>query len=70
MTRQMEGKILVWFGEMERKISQIINDYIYLPFFLIIIVWYRGILCRIPKPDPRFWTWSHLYFFIKESKKC
>jgi hypothetical protein len=29
---------LVWFGEIERKISQIINDYFYLPFFLLIIL--------------------------------
>ncbi len=25
-----------------KKISQIINDYLYLPFFLLIILWYRG----------------------------
>jgi hypothetical protein len=30
---------LVWFGE-RNKISQIINDYLYLPFFLLIILWY------------------------------
>jgi hypothetical protein len=29
---------LVWFGEIERKISQIIKDYFYLPFFLLIIL--------------------------------
>ncbi len=33
-----EGKHLVWFGEMDRKISQIINEYIYLPFFLLFIL--------------------------------
>ncbi len=28
-------KNLVWFGEIEKKISQIVNDYLYLPFFLL-----------------------------------
>jgi hypothetical protein len=32
------GKNLVWFGEIEKKISQIVNDYLYLPFFLLIIL--------------------------------
>jgi hypothetical protein len=35
--RQTDGKNLVWFGEIDRKISQIINDYLCLPFFLLII---------------------------------
>jgi hypothetical protein len=39
-TRQADGKNLVWFGEIEEKISQIIKDYFYLPFFLLIILWY------------------------------
>jgi hypothetical protein len=34
-TRQTDGKNLVWFGEIERKF----NAYIYLPFFLLIILW-------------------------------
>jgi hypothetical protein len=37
-TKQTDGKNLVWFGEIERKISQIIKDYFYLPFFLLIIL--------------------------------
>jgi hypothetical protein len=37
-TRQTDGKNLVWFGEIEKKISQIIKDYFYLPFFLLIIL--------------------------------
>ncbi len=36
-TRQTDGKILVWFGN-RKKISQIIKDYFYLPFFLLIIL--------------------------------
>jgi hypothetical protein len=31
---------LVWINR--KKISQIINDYIYLPFFLLIILWSAG----------------------------
>jgi hypothetical protein len=38
-TKQTDGKNLIWFGEIERKISQIIKDYFYLPFFLLIILW-------------------------------
>jgi hypothetical protein len=37
-TKQTDSKNLVWFGEIERKISQIINAYLYLPFFLLIIL--------------------------------
>jgi hypothetical protein len=37
-TKQTGGKNLIWFGEIERKISQIIKDYFYLPFFLLIIL--------------------------------
>ncbi len=36
---QTEGENLVWFREIRKKISQIINDYLYLPFFLLIILW-------------------------------
>jgi hypothetical protein len=32
-TKQTEGKHLVWFGEIEKKNSQIIHDCLYLPFF-------------------------------------
>jgi hypothetical protein len=39
--RQTDGKNLVWFGENRRKISQIINDYLCLLFFLLIILWVR-----------------------------
>jgi len=35
---------LVCFGEIERKISQIINAYLYLPFFLLIILWISGLI--------------------------
>jgi hypothetical protein len=35
---QAAGKNLVWFGELERKFSQIIKDYFPLPFFLLIIL--------------------------------
>ncbi len=38
-TRQTDGKNMVWFGEIEKKISQIIKDYLFLPFFLLIILW-------------------------------
>ncbi len=34
-TRQTDGKNLVWFGEIERKLT---NDYLYLPFFLLVIL--------------------------------
>jgi hypothetical protein len=44
-TRQTDGKNLVWFGEIEKKISQIIKDYFYLPFFLLIILWYQASKC-------------------------
>jgi hypothetical protein len=37
-TRKTDGKNLVWFGEIARKLGQIINAYLYLPFFLLIIV--------------------------------
>jgi hypothetical protein len=37
-TRQTDGKNFVWFGEIERKTSQIIKDYFCLPFFLLIIL--------------------------------
>jgi hypothetical protein len=37
-TRQTNDKNMVWFGIIE-KISQIINAYLYLPFFLLIILW-------------------------------
>jgi hypothetical protein len=32
------GKNLVWFRENRKKISQIINDYLYLPFFLLFLL--------------------------------
>jgi hypothetical protein len=32
------AKTFVWFGEIKKKISEIINDYLYLPFFLLIIL--------------------------------
>jgi hypothetical protein len=38
-TRQTDSKNMVWFGEKEKKISQIIKDYFYLPFFLLFILW-------------------------------
>jgi hypothetical protein len=37
-TRQTDGKNWVWFGEIERKLAKIINAYLYLPFFLLIIL--------------------------------
>ncbi len=37
-TRQTGGKNLVWFGEIERKLAKI-SKTIYLPFFLLIILW-------------------------------
>jgi hypothetical protein len=37
--RQTDGKNLVWFGELEKKTSQSIKDYFYIPFFLLIILW-------------------------------
>jgi hypothetical protein len=36
-TRQTDGKSLVWFGEIERKLAKF-NGYLYLPFFLLIIL--------------------------------
>jgi hypothetical protein len=41
-TRQRDGKNLVWFGEIEIKLAQIINAYLYLPFFLLIILLVMG----------------------------
>ncbi len=42
---------LVWVNR--KKISQIIKDYFYLQFFLLIILWYH------PKPDnTRPWKWE------------
>jgi hypothetical protein len=38
-TRQTYGEKQVWFGEIEQKISQIIEDYLYLPFFHLFILW-------------------------------
>jgi hypothetical protein len=41
-TRQTDSKNLVWFGEIENLPNyQIINAYLYLPFFLLIILWCR-----------------------------
>jgi len=37
---------MVWFGETERKISQVINDYLYLPLFLLIIFIILWAECR------------------------
>ncbi len=37
-TKQTDGKNLVWWRN-RKKISQIIKDYFYLPFFLLIILW-------------------------------
>jgi hypothetical protein len=39
-TSQTDGKNLVWFGEIERKLAKLINAYLYLPFFLLIILWF------------------------------
>jgi hypothetical protein len=36
------GEKLGLVRRKRKKISQIINDYLYLPFFLLIILWYRG----------------------------
>jgi hypothetical protein len=36
-TRQTDGKSMVCFGENRKKSSQIINAYLYLPLFLLII---------------------------------
>jgi hypothetical protein len=33
-TRLKDGKNLVWFGEIERKLAKLSKDYFYLPFFL------------------------------------
>jgi hypothetical protein len=44
---------LVWRNK--KKISQIINDYLYLPFFLFIILWREG-------------TWLHMEKIIKPRK--
>ncbi len=33
-----EGKNLVWFVEIERKLAKLSNNYLYLPFFLLIIL--------------------------------
>jgi hypothetical protein len=38
--RQTDGKNMVWFGEIEKS-SQIIINYFYLPFFILIILWLR-----------------------------
>ncbi len=42
--RQTDGKNwgLVWRNR--KKISQIIKDYFHLPFFLLIILWYKAML--------------------------
>jgi hypothetical protein len=41
-TRQTDGKNLVWFGEIKRRLAKYINAYLYLPFFLLIILWWGG----------------------------
>jgi hypothetical protein len=38
-TRQTDDKNLVWFGEIERKLALIVNTYLFLSFFLLIILW-------------------------------
>jgi hypothetical protein len=42
-SRQKLG--LVW--KNRKKISQIINDYLYMPFFLLVILWVKGTI----RPD-------------------
>ncbi len=44
--RQKHGLV----GRNRKKISQIIKDYFYLPFFLIIILWLEGILYSMFTP--------------------
>ena len=68
-TRQTDGKNwgLVWRNR--KKISQIIKDYFYLPFFLLII------LCppRRVRPHFRFgseiWNWSENFVSLRSEKK-
>ncbi len=43
---------LVWRNR--KKISQIINDYLCLPFFLLIILWWKHMLCE----SPDFWFYK------------
>ncbi len=38
-TRQTDGKNMVWFGEIERKLAKIIKCFVYLPLFLLVILW-------------------------------
>ncbi len=55
---------LVW--RIRKKISQIIKDYFYLPFFLLIILWYA--LYRIyVSVLPTFWLISYLYLILSVS---
>jgi hypothetical protein len=68
---QADGKNLVWFGELERKFSQIIKDYFHLPFFLLIILWTRGWSynsasgCRLAsESEAQFTSFNLCQFFL------
>jgi hypothetical protein len=43
---------LVW--RKRKKISQIINDYLYLPFFFLIILWFQAMQAGLVQPEATF----------------
>jgi hypothetical protein len=66
---KQRGKLgLVWRNR--KKISQIINDYLHLPFFLLIILCFEG-NDRGTEPSKRFWdaTISHMREWEEKRKR-
>jgi hypothetical protein len=59
-TRQTDGKKLGLVWRIRKKISQIIKDYFYLPFFLLII------LCHLAQGDHNKNVEHHIAVTVKE----
>jgi hypothetical protein len=58
--------VLVWRNR--KKISQIINDYLYLPFFLLIILWPEPRICTIYRTQAAsIWYRRHFTTMLRHS---
>jgi hypothetical protein len=53
---------VVW--RKRKKISQIISDYLYLPFFLLIILWFQAMQAGLVQPEATFLFTSLVGFCI------
>jgi hypothetical protein len=61
-TRQTDGKNMIWFGEIERKLAKLSN-YFYLPFFLLIILWYinEDVKIKHLNKSQQCWNFKTIY---------